>query len=388
MLGGGLNSLIPSGQPEGNKVPNQGQNRNAPHFPSDPALAPEEFFNDLKQDAGNAPVHNIPQQHVPQPAAHHEEPFLMHSSFANNADNKEPEPDIYSARKQVPFPKKMVSSQAIFLIEVDKIKPNPFQPRKYFDEQALKELANSIREHGILQPLVVSKVESDTETGTAVEYQLIAGERRLRAAKIAGLERVPVIIRQVEQKSHHLEMAIIENLQRENLDAVETARSYARLQDEFGMTQREIAVRLGKSREVVANTLRLLSLPTELQVALSKGQINESQARLLLSVENVIAQKQLFNEIISNNLTVRDVRDRVKKIHLGAQPVEPSGFASGYPSSHDIEIKNLEDKLKEVLGAEVKIESKGDAGKIVINFYSPEEIYGLIHKINPSGDNF
>jgi len=287
----------------------------------------------------------------------------------------------YQQHKQS-YHKRPLSSQAIFLIEVEKIKPNPFQPRKNFDEQALKDLANSIREHGILQPLIVSKNESDVETGTAVEYQLIAGERRLRAAKIAGLEKVPVIVRQVDNQSHHLELAIIENLQRENLDSVETARSYARLQDEFGMTQREIATQLGKSREVVANTLRLLSLPTEFQGALSKGQINESQARLLLSIESPIAQKQLFNDILTNNLTVREVRNRVKQIHFGAQP-GITDVRMSHPDAQELETRNLEDRIKEALGAEVKIEKKGEAGKIVISFYSPEEIYGIVQKINP-----
>lgn len=288
------------------------------------------------------------------------------------------------------YPKKSFVNQAIFLIEVDKIKPNPFQPRKNFDENSLKELADSIREHGLLQPLIVSKIESETESGTSVGYQLIAGERRLMASKILGLERVPAIIRQMDNKAEHLEVAVIENLQRENLDSIETARAYARLQDEFGFTQREIATRLGKSREVIANTLRLLSLPTELQMALSKGLINESQARLLLSVENPAAQKHLFEEIISKNLSVREVRGRLKKIH---------GLGSGAPRAltgqvlmEEAEIRTIEEQLKEILGADVKIvagsslsgSKKGETGKIVITFYSPEEIYGIIHKINPN----
>ena len=146
--------------------------------------------------------------------------------------------EFAATKRAVGFSKKTALHDAIFHIEVDKIKPNPYQPRKHFDEGALKDLASSIREFGILQPLVVSKVETETDSGTKVEYQLIAGERRLMASKRAGLERVPVIIRQAAERAEQLELAIIENLQRENLDTIEMARSYARLQDEFGMTQR------------------------------------------------------------------------------------------------------------------------------------------------------
>ncbi len=287
--------------------------------------------------------------------------------------------------------KRTFSHDAIFHIEVDKIQPNPFQPRKNFNEESLKELAGSISEFGILQPVIVSKIEKETPTGTAVEYQLIAGERRLMAAKMLGLERVPAIIRKIDQKAEQLEMAVIENLQRQNLDLIETARAYARLQEEFGLTQREIAQRLGKSRESVANVLRLLNLTTELQEALSKNQINESQARLLLSINNPLAQKQLFNEILANNLTVREVNRRVKRIKNSGRVEDQIEKFFG---EKDFEIKNLEERLKEFLGTDVKIivenslsgSRKGESGKIVIAFYSPEEIYGIINKIHPDNN--
>ncbi len=143
------------------------------------------------------------------------------------------------------------------MIEVEKIKPNPYQPRKHFDNESLKELAESIREYGILQPLIVSRVEKETEFGRAVEYQLIAGERRLRAAQLLGLERVPAIIRPSLEERQKLEAAIIENIQRSDLNPLETARGFAKLADEFGLPQREIADRIGKSRAYVANMLRL-----------------------------------------------------------------------------------------------------------------------------------
>ena len=243
--------------------------------------------------------------------------------------------------------------ESVFLIEVEKIKSNPFQPRKHFDENALKELASSIREFGIIQPIIVSKIEHEVEDGTKVEYQLIAGERRLMAAKMIGMERVPAIVRRVSQKAEQMELAIVENLQRANLNPVETARAYARLQDEFGLTQREIAVRLGKSRESIANNLRILNLPTEIQEAVIKNQIN--------------------------NLSVRELRGRIKIMAPGNKPSE----ASAKQASINPEIFHFQEQLTELIGAPVKIESTKEGGKIVISFYSPEEIQGIIQKLNP-----
>jgi len=269
--------------------------------------------------------------------------------------------------------------ESVFLIEVEKIKSNPFQPRKHFDENSLKELAASIREFGIIQPIIVSKIEHEVEDGTKVEYQLIAGERRLMAAKMIGMERVPAIVRRVSQKAEQMELAIVENLQRANLNPVETARAYARLQDEFGLTQREIAVRLGKSRESIANNLRILNLPTEIQEAVIKNQINESQARLLLAIDDMAQQMAIFNELIKNNLSVRELRGRIKIMAPGNKPLE----ASAKQASVNPEIFHFQEQLTELIGAPVKIESTKEGGKIVISFYSPEEIQGIIQKLNP-----
>jgi ParB family chromosome partitioning protein len=270
--------------------------------------------------------------------------------------------------------------ESIFHIEVEKIIPNPHQPRRDFNQEELKDLAASIREHGIIQPLIVSKLEKDTDTGTSVEYQLIAGERRLQAAKLAGMERVPAIIRKLSQKAEGLELAIIENLQRSNLNPVETARAYAKLQDEFGLTQREIGTRLGKSRETIANALRLLNLPTEIQDAVGQNKINESQARLLLAISDINEQKKLFNEILNQNLSVREIRYRINKENPS---VPAAGSGNGQSTKTDPEMISMEEKLKELLGAPVKIEKKDNSGKIIITFYSPEEIEGIIQKLNP-----
>lgn len=262
----------------------------------------------------------------------------------------------------------------IFHIETDKIKPNPFQPRRVFDETALNELAGSIREFGILHPLVVTKVEIPTESGTDVEYQLISGERRLMASKIVGLERVPAIIRAVPSDRERLELAIIENIQRENLNPIETARAYSKLQDQFGLTQREIAVRVGKSREAVANAIRLLNLPTQIQDAVSNSKINESQARLLLMIADPKEQQLLFEDLMLNNLSVRQLRTRImaKKEAL-TRPVD-----SVVP---DVETAQIEEQLREALGTKVRVQKEGQGGKLTINFYSPEELQIIIDKL-------
>ncbi|MBI2515051.1 ParB/RepB/Spo0J family partition protein [Candidatus Wolfebacteria bacterium] len=273
--------------------------------------------------------------------------------------------------------------EAIFQIETDKIKPNPHQPRRDFDEDSLKELAASIRELGILQPLVVSKIEKETDRGTDVEYELIAGERRLMAVKILGWERVPAIVRTVDSQSEKLEMAVVENLQRSNLNPLETARAYAKLQDEFRLTQREIGAKIGKSRETVSNTLRLLNLPTEIQDALAKNQINESQARLLLQIEDPKEQQIIFEDLLSRNLSVRELKSRIRK----TKPQKTSGESAPTFKATDPEILNLEEKLTEILGAKVQIQKTEAGGKIIIDFYSAEEIKGILQKLNPHPQN-
>jgi ParB family chromosome partitioning protein len=272
-----------------------------------------------------------------------------------------------------PETKKVTMGEAVFLVEVDTIKPNPHQPRRNFDETTLKELAGSIREHGILQPLVVTKIETEVPGGTAVEYQLIAGERRLMASKIAGLERVPVIVRTLDQgKSQSLEMAIIENLQREDLNPIEMARAFARLQDEFRMTQREIATRLGKSRETVANTLRLLDLPFDVQEAIGSGKISESHGRLLLSLKDPANRDRLFRDLVSKSLTTRELRAQVAG-GQGTRQREKKVLP---------ELKMLQDRLASFLGAPVTINQTGESGRITINFYSREELENILEHLS------
>jgi len=266
-------------------------------------------------------------------------------------------------------------SGPVFLIETVKIKPNPDQPRRDFNEEQLRELANSIREFGVLQPIVVSKIERETPTGTDVEYILIAGERRLRASELAGLERIPAIIRSVNLDKERLELAIVENIQRVNLNPIESARAYSRLQDEFKLTQREIASRIGKSREAIANSMRLLSLPQAMQDAVAEGKLSESQARLLLMIEDIPKQQALFEEIVKNNLSVREVKTKIAHIKSEIEKqTTPTVIV-------DPETMSLQRELEEALGAKVKVEKAGSTGKITINFESSEELYGLVQRL-------
>jgi len=288
--------------------------------------------------------------------------FYLEDSQRIVNDNKT---NNWTIEKNISRKEKIFSRESVFQIEVEKIKPNPYQPRRDFKEEELKDLAESIRAHGILQPLVISKIERETENGTEVEYQLIAGERRLMAAKMVGLERVPAIIRNIDDKRYKLELALIENIQRSNLNPLEAAKAYARLQEEFNLTQMEIAARVGKSRESVANTMRLLKLPLPIQEALAQGKINESQARTLLAITDLEEQDRVFKTLLSEKLTVRDLKERV---------VKPKVFSD---SSEIYWQKQLEEKL----GVSVRLVKNGPKGKIVIQFYSEKEWQNILEKL-------
>lgn len=249
-------------------------------------------------------------------------------------------------------------------LPIDSILPNPHQPRTIMVEDDLQELAESIREHGIIQPLLVIPAD---ENG---QYVLIAGERRLRAAKIAGLNKVPVIFRQASDQEH-LELALIENLQRENLSPLETAEAYHQLTGEFNLSHEEIAKRVGKSRVAVSNTLRLLKLPESAKKALMQNLITEGHARALLALNTIQAQLAVLEIIIKNNYSVRQTEELVKK-YQGDQPLK----AKRIPKNP--EIKALEEKIQDHLGMRVNLDHRGNKGKLVIHYYSNEELNSLI----------
>ncbi len=269
-------------------------------------------------------------------------------------------------------------SNSIFWIDTDKIKPNPFQPRRDFDEARLQDLADSIKQYGVLQPLIVSRLEVEKEGGDGLvtEYELIAGERRLRAAKLALVLQVPVVIRTGDTAIMKLELAIIENLQREDLNAVDRARAFLRLVNEFKFTHNEIAKKMGRSREYVSNSLRILSLPEEILNALSLGKITEGHTRpILMLVDHPEEQMVLFKEILYKKITVREAERLARKIAYDR--VRKKEFMP------DPEISELEEEFQEKLGTRVHIDRKELGGQIKIDFFSTEDlrtILDLIHK--------
>lgn len=269
-----------------------------------------------------------------------------------------------------------MESNAIFWLEVEKIKPNPYQPRRDFDDEGVKELADSIREYGILEPLIVGRMEKDIPGGKEPEYQLMVGERRLMAAKLVGLTTVPVIIRENPAEREKLEIALIENIQRTDLNSLERARAFARLADEFGLSQREIAVRVGKSREAVANTLRLLQLPAEAQKALLEGKITEGHARAILALSSREKQKALLGEVLTKHWTVRGAEEYARNAGGVEERPRPTIILMPDPLS-----KEVESKLEEALGTKVTLKKRGEKGVLAINFHSPEELEAIVKRI-------
>lgn len=265
------------------------------------------------------------------------------------------------------------TKESVFLIEVDRIKGNPYQPRRDFNKEELQSLAESIREHGILQPLIVTKNEEETSSGIKVSYELVAGERRLKAAKIAGLSFIPAIIRQNTEKKQKLELALIENIQRADLNAIEKAKGYEKLTKEFGLTQKEISEKIGQSREGVNNTLRLLNLPIEIQRAIETGKISEGHGRAILSAQTDNQIWAMFNEIVGKNLNVRAAENLSRKIKGVAKIVR--GVAK------NPEVRVLESKLEDFFGTKVRLAKSGRRGRILIEFYSPEELTAILDKI-------
>lgn len=252
---------------------------------------------------------------------------------------------------------------AMIEISPDKIVENPHQPRKHFAATDLEDLLASIKEHGILQPLVVT----DKGDGT---YELIAGERRLRASRMLGLEEIPVYVRSATEQQK-LELALIENIQRSQLNAIEEAMAYEALADHFSLTQEEIAARVGKSRSHVANTMRLLDLNDDMRQALSDGKISRSHARTLLAEPDEEKRAELFAQMLSGDMTVREAEARA-----GASTKKPRGSAEKDPN-----LIALEGELRTALGTKVQIQMNNSAGKISIHFYSKEELKALIDRL-------
>ncbi len=256
------------------------------------------------------------------------------------------------------------------LVSLDKIEINPDQPRKDFNETALSELAQSIKMHGIIQPLTVSEIGNGN-------FRLIAGERRYRASRIAGIKEVPVYIRTIKS-DQLLELALLENLQREDLNAIEVALSYKRLMDEMDYTQEQVAERMGKDRSTVTNCIRLLKLPPDIQAAVRNGMLSMGHARAIINVDAVDKQLFIFTEIKKKGLSVRQTEELVRKLYTG----EKSKTASSKPSLPDT-YKKIEDKIASTYSTKVKLSHhKKGYGSIQFEYFSLEELNGLLEKLN------
>ncbi len=254
-------------------------------------------------------------------------------------------------------------------LPVDAISPNPLQPRQKIAPEELEELAASIREHGLIQPLIVSQV-TDAEVQS---YQLIAGERRLEAAKLAGLAKVPVIIREATPQEM-LELALVENIQRADLNPLEQATAYRHLMDDFGLTQEQAAQRVGKSRVAVANSVRLLRLPDEIKSSLAQGQITEGHARAILALDQPDEQRKIWEEVLKRGLNVRQTEETVRRLVAGPRPKRPNISSSP-------ETRALEDRFRETLGTKVQLFRSRRGGRLVIHFYSEEELQAFYELI-------
>lgn len=258
----------------------------------------------------------------------------------------------------------ILKGKTIMEVDVNQIIPNPQQPRLNFNEEKLQELSNSIKEHGVIQPLIV--------TQNGAKFELVAGERRFEASKRAGLSKIPVIVREAGEKEK-LELAITENVQRHDLNPVEEAKAYQKLINDFEMNQDEVAVKVGKSRSVVANKIRLLGLPVEIQKALIFGEITEGHAKAILAMPNPEKQRALFEMIKKNGLTVRQVEEKTKEVSVNAHKrmvnVDPA-------------MKEVENKLMGIFGTKVKLSKSGRGGRIIIEYYSDEELNGILGRIS------
>lgn len=271
------------------------------------------------------------------------------------------------------FPER--STAGVFEISVDAIETNPFQPRQNFEEEALRELADSIRVHGIIQPITVRKLDNDT-------YQLISGERRWQAAKIAGLEKIPAFVRTANDQQM-LEMALIENIQREDLNPIEIAMSYARLISECNLKHEELGNRVGKKRSTVTNYLGLLKLPPDIQAAIRDEKITMGHAKALVAIENVELQISIFHRILKEELSVRKTEELVRAIFQGNDKTEKKSATEKVESP---ELKKLQTDLSSHFGTQVKVIASAEGkGEIRIPFHSTEDLNRLIDLIRHQG---
>lgn len=258
-------------------------------------------------------------------------------------------------------------------VALDDIVPNPRQPRQDFDPAELEELAGSIREHGLIQPLVVAPLPADPAGGQA-HYQLVAGERRWQAARLAGLTHVPAVVKNVTAREL-LELALVENIQRADLNALEEAAAYQQLMHEFGLTQEEVATRVGRNRATIANAVRLLRLPDEVKGALRQGRISEGHARAILGLTDAEDQLAALRAVEKRTLSVRQTEELVRRLASASEPEAPE------PQPASPQTRALEDAFRSALGTRVALSRGEKGGRLVIYFYSEEELQGIYERI-------
>ncbi|MDQ3018592.1 MAG: ParB/RepB/Spo0J family partition protein [bacterium] len=305
----------------------------------EPSMAPVDF---------NAPMFQSPNLYEPKPS---EVSVLPPDTIVPQPQRTEDEKVSYADAQ-------------IQELDITKIVPNPFQPRKIFRPEALQELADSIREHGVIQPLVV------TETPNG--YEIVVGERRFRASQLAGLAKIPAIVKKTLHDQTKLEVALIENIQRQELNAIEEAQAYDRLIKTFNMTQEQVAKKVGKSRPAITNTLRLLNLPAEIQRGVVEGKITEGHARAILGLPDIEKQILMFQLIQEQGLNVRQVEAKVREI------VVKRKMDAAMP---DPKLMAIESELRGKLGAQVKIQRQGRGGRITIEFFSDEDLDEILNRM-------
>ena len=267
------------------------------------------------------------------------------------------------------IPQRSSNAPAPSEIPLVRIRPNPYQPRHRSDQAEIESLAESIREHGVLQPVLVTELLDG--------YQLVAGERRFRAAQLAGLERIPAVVRQLSDRDR-LELALVENLQRSDLNAIEEARAFRQLIDDFGLTQEEVATRVGRARATVANTLRLLDMDPDVQDAVAGGQIAEGHARAMAGLP-VAAQTQLLAAVVGRGLSVRQTEELARRLRDGADP--DARAAKRVARTLDADLERVEEDLRRALGTKVSLARTRKGGRIVIEYYGDEELGRLYDRL-------
>jgi ParB family chromosome partitioning protein len=255
----------------------------------------------------------------------------------------------------------------VIKIPLNKIKPNRFQPRTKFNEQKLKELADSIKKHGLAQPILV------TESIVPGEYEIIAGERRYRASKLIGSKDIKAIVKQSADDKQRLDLALIENLQRENLDPIEEAKAFQRLIEEFSHTHEQIAEIIGKERSVISNTLRLLSLPEEIQILIAEGKISSGHGRMLASIENVAKIKQIVEKILNEKLSVRALEKMVSNFKIGNKKIKEK--------KQEVELTNLKEEIQRKFGTKASIVGNSKKGKIELYYYSLDDLERIAREL-------